>query len=82
MGTEICKQTEMGGAKSRIVVYDWLRLIATIMVVIGHSTYLGGETTFGTVSFQLPETLSAAYDSFTFSQEPSSFSSCALSAGN
>lgn len=46
----------------RVTVYDWLRLIATIFVVIGHSAYLDIHTTYGGVSYTLPENLSKVYD--------------------
>lgn len=48
-----------GGA--RVLVYDWLRLIATIFVVIGHSAYLSIHTTYGGVEYQLPETVNRIY---------------------
>ncbi len=47
--------------KKRDLTYDWIRLIATIYVVIGHSAYLEIETTFGGVSYALPDTLNDAY---------------------
>ena len=31
----------------RDTTYDWLRLIATIFVVIGHSAYLSMQTKYG-----------------------------------
>lgn len=45
----------------RVLVYDWLRLIATVFVVIGHSAYLSIHTTFGGVEYQLPETINSLY---------------------
>jgi len=38
----------------RVTLYDWLRLIATIFVVIGHSTYLSIQTLHGGVAYELP----------------------------
>lgn len=38
-------------------------MIATIFVVIGHSAYLSIGTTYGGVAYELPNTVSAAYDS-------------------
>lgn len=52
----------MAENKTRLVVYDWLRLIATIWVVIGHSAYISMTTTYGGVSYTLPENLSATYN--------------------
>lgn len=39
---------------SRVTLYDWLRLIATIYVVIGHSAYLNIQTAYGGVAYELP----------------------------
>lgn len=50
-------------AGGRVTVYDWLRVIATIFVVIGHSAYLNIQTTFGGVAYELPSNLNAAYNS-------------------
>lgn len=33
--------------EERIVLYDWIRLIATTFVVLGHSTYLTITTELG-----------------------------------
>lgn len=46
----------------RCTVYDWLRLIATIFVVVGHSAYLSIQTSYGGVSYELPENLSVMYN--------------------
>lgn len=46
----------------RVTVYDWLRVIATIFVVIGHSSYVNIQTAYGGVSYELPENFSAAYN--------------------
>ncbi len=47
--------------KNRDVTYDWLRLIATIFVIIGHSAYLSIHTTMGGVSYSLPEYTNSFY---------------------
>lgn len=52
---------------NRDCVYDWLRIIATIFVVIGHSTYLKIDTGLGGVDYQLPWNISVWYDSFPMS---------------
>lgn len=46
----------------RVVVYDYLRLFATILVVIGHSAYLHIETQFGGVDYTLPTDISRTYN--------------------
>lgn len=55
------KCSESGGG--RVTVYDWLRVIATIYVVIGHSAYLSISTTYGGVDYTLPDNLNIAYNS-------------------
>lgn len=57
---EKCKDVLDRGVK-RVSVYDWLRLIATLFVVIGHSAYLNIQTTYGGVAYELPVHVSAAY---------------------
>lgn len=47
----------------RVMVYDWLRLIATIFVVVGHSAYVVQSTTFGGVAYEFPPNMSVAYSS-------------------
>ena len=47
---------------TRVVIFDWIRLLATIWVVIGHSAYLDDAQTYGSVSFALPELLSPSYN--------------------
>lgn len=47
--------------KERVHVYDWLRLIATILVVIGHSRYIGMESTNGSVYYTMPEFTNPAF---------------------
>jgi len=53
-----------GKVGKRVVVYDWLRLFATIFVVVGHSSYLNIQAANGGVSYKLPADLSSAYYSF------------------
>ena len=47
--------TKTQGVYSRDEVYDWLRLIATVFVVIGHSAYLSINSIYGGVAYELPE---------------------------
>ena len=44
------KVQNRGTGSARVEIYDWLRLVATIFVVIGHSAYLRIHTTFGGVA--------------------------------
>lgn len=48
--------------KKHVDEYDWVRVIATILVVIGHSSYLAITTDWGGVSYELPSTLNGHYD--------------------
>lgn len=60
------KQNECSGIErsdARVDIYDWLRLVATIYVVIGHSAYFNIQSTFGGVAYELPENISATYGS-------------------
>ncbi len=50
--------------KERVSVYDWLRLIATVLVVIGHSRYIGMEATNGGVYYVMPEFTHPAFYSY------------------
>ncbi len=52
-------RVDAGGG--RVAVYDWLRLIATIFVVLGHGAYLNIQTTYGGAVYELPENLSHVY---------------------
>ena len=38
----------------RVSVYDWVRLLATVFVIIGHSIYLSNTTNLGGVFYDLP----------------------------
>ncbi len=55
--------TKIVDAEERVVVYDWLRLVATIFVVIGHSAYITMQTTYGGVNYELPQNLNEFYNS-------------------
>lgn len=48
--------------KEKILVYEWLRLFATIFVVIGHCSFIQ----FGGVGYNLPQNLSPIYSSSAF----------------
>jgi len=50
--------------KERVSVYDWLRLIATMLVVIGHSRYIGMEATNGSVYYVMPQFTHPAFYSY------------------
>lgn len=53
--------------KERISVYDWLRLIATILVVIGHSRYISMDAANGGVHYVMPEFTNPAFYSYIIS---------------
>lgn len=42
-------------------IYDWVRLIATIFVVVGHASYISMTTTYGGVQYDLPSNLNPIY---------------------
>ena len=44
--------------------YDWLRLLATICVVIGHSFYLNNETVYGRIDYLCLESAQNIYNTF------------------
>ena len=46
MHTEEVQQSEV---HARAELYDWIRLLATLFVVLGHSAYLEIKTTYGMV---------------------------------
>lgn len=50
--------------KERVSVYDWLRLIATVLVVIGHSRYISMDATNGGVHYVMPEFTNPAFYSY------------------
>ena len=35
----------------RVSFYDWLRILATFYVVVGHSFYLNNETVYGSIDY-------------------------------
>lgn len=47
--------------KKHIDTYDWIRVIAIILVVIGHSSYLSISTILGGVDYELPVTRNGHY---------------------
>lgn len=50
--------------RERVSVYDWLRLIATILVVIGHSRYISMDAANGGVHYVMPEFTNPAFYSY------------------
>lgn len=58
-----CIKIMQDGMQNREKVYDWVRLIATIFVVIGHSAYLKIHTAHGGVDYILPTNISPVYNS-------------------
>ncbi len=62
-----CGGMERFMKKERVNVYDWLRLIATILVVIGHSRYIGMDATNGGVHYVMPEFTNPAFYSYVVS---------------
>lgn len=50
----------------RVQVYDWLRLLATILVVVGHSDYLQHHTIYGGISFPIPENANSIYFAYLY----------------
>ena len=50
MHTEEVQQSEV---HARAELYDWIRLLATLFVVLGHSAYLEIKTTYGMVDYDL-----------------------------
>lgn len=68
MKEEVCACARIGlrgGGKNneRVIIYDWVRLIAMIYVVIGHSAYLSVQSLYGSISYSVPDNISTAYDS-------------------
>ena len=53
-------------SRERNIVYDWLRVIATLMVLIGHSSYLNIHTEIGGISYILHENINPVYYSWPF----------------
>ncbi len=51
------------GGRARDLTYDWLRLIATLCVVVGHGFYTRINEVSGGVYYTLPENLHPAYTS-------------------
>lgn len=57
-------KVESNNENQRNVTYDWIRLIATILVVVAHCRYLSIHTTYGGVDYILPEYTNPFYYSF------------------
>jgi fucose 4-O-acetylase-like acetyltransferase len=53
--------------QSRIEIYDWIRIIATILVVVGHSEYLHIDALYGGIDYILPNNLNSVYNLGIFS---------------
>lgn len=47
----------------RVDLYEWIRLIATILVVIGHSAYIEMSTNYGSINYGIPSDVSSVYGS-------------------
>lgn len=60
-------QTATHKNNARVELYDWIRILATIFVVIGHATYINITTTYGGIDYILPANLSPTYNSSLFS---------------
>lgn len=56
----------MNKSIQKVALYDWIRVLATFMVVVGHSAYYAMYTAVGGVSYDLPMALSPVYDSIVF----------------
>ena len=50
----------------RVTVYDWVRLLATVFVVIGHCTYLSMTSTYGGIAYGFPASAGDITASFPF----------------
>ena len=50
----------------RTIFYDWLRIVATFFVVVGHSAYLNIHTRYGGIDYILPTNLNYTYNSNLF----------------
>ncbi|MBF1086300.1 acyltransferase family protein [Solobacterium sp.] len=60
-------QTQTIKKNTRVELYDWIRVIATIFVVIGHAAYLKIVTANGGINYILPSQLSPTYNGFLLS---------------
>ena len=49
-------------ANKRVTVYDWVRLLATVFVIIGHSVYLSNTTALGGVFYDVPAGVHPLYN--------------------
>ncbi len=55
----LVKESQGGG--SRVLIYDWVRLLATFYVVVGHSIYLNIQTLYGGVAYTLSSNINQAF---------------------
>ena len=54
--------TNVATVKNRVELYDLIRIIATVYIVIGHSAYLNVQSTYGAIGYRLPAELAPAYN--------------------
>ncbi len=45
----------------RVEIYDWIRVLGMILVVLGHASYISHATDFGSISYELPYTINGHY---------------------
>lgn len=53
----------MPNQKNHVAVYDVIRILAALLVVLGHSTYLTITTDHGGIDYSVPSNVSAVYGS-------------------
>ena len=53
----------MNAPKNHVTAYDIIRILAALLVVLGHSTYLTITTNFGGIDYHLPANLDPTYRS-------------------
>lgn len=53
----------MPNKKNHVAVYDVIRILAALLVVLGHSTYLTITTDYGGIDYSVPQNVSAVYGS-------------------
>lgn len=63
----IMNQTATPKNNCRVELYDWIRILATIFVVIGHAAYIKITTIYGGIDYTLPINLSHTYNGFLLS---------------
>lgn len=52
--------------KKRVEIYDWVRLWATILVILGHSAFTELHTDFGGVVYEIPSNVNWVYETRIF----------------